>query len=80
MRVRLFDAGKYVVVPRAALAPAPYYISYWSALSYHDLTEQLPRGVFVAVCGNRKRALRFQGWGTASAIGRSGRSTALPSR
>jgi len=70
------ESGKYVVVPRAArggwhehpfiiaaaISPAPYYISYWSALSHHDLTEQLPRGVFVAALGGRKRALRFQGW------------------
>jgi predicted transcriptional regulator of viral defense system len=70
------ESGKYVVVPRAArggwhehpfiiaaaITPTPYYISYWSALSHHDLTEQLPRGVFVAVLGGRKRALRFQGW------------------
>ena len=70
------EAGKYVVVPRAArqgwqehpfiiaaaIAPVPYYISYWSALSHHNLTEQMPRGVFVAVAGGRKRALCFQGW------------------
>lgn len=70
------ESGKYVVVPRAArggwrehpfiiaaaISPAPYYISYWSALSHHNLTEQLPRGVFVALCGGRKRTLRFQGW------------------
>lgn len=70
------ESGKYVVVPRAArggwhehpfiiaaaISPTPYYISYWSALSHHDLTEQLPRGVFVASLGGRKRALRFQGW------------------
>ena len=70
------EAGKYVVVPRAArqgwqehpfiiaaaISPVPYYISYWSALSHHNLTEQLPRGVFVAVAGGRKPALCFQGW------------------
>src|SRR6185437_2347763 len=64
------ESGKYVVVPRAArggwhehpfiiaaaISPTPYYISYWSALSHHDLTEQLPRGVFVASLGSRKRA------------------------
>ncbi len=70
------EAGKYVVVPRAArsswhehpfivaaaIAPDPYYISYWSALSFHNLTEQMPRGVFVAITGRRKQALTFQGW------------------
>lgn len=70
------EAGKYVVVPRAArgswqehpfiiaaaIAPEPSYISYWSALSYHNLTEQLPRGVFVVTTGHRKRPLTFQGW------------------
>lgn len=67
------EAGKYVVVPRAArqswhedplvigttVAPDPHYISYWSALLFHDLTEQLPRVVSIAVCGARKRPLAF---------------------
>jgi len=26
----------------AAMAPDPYYISYWSALSFHNLTTQMP--------------------------------------
>jgi predicted transcriptional regulator of viral defense system len=70
------ESGKYVVVPRAArggwrehpfiiaaaISPTPYYISYWSALSHHNLTEQVPRGVFVALCGGRKRTIHFQGW------------------
>jgi predicted transcriptional regulator of viral defense system len=69
------ESGKYVVVPRAArggwqehpfiiaaaISPRPYYISYWSALSHHNLTEQAPRGVFIAVAG-RKPPLQFQGW------------------
>ena len=69
------EAGKYVVVPRAArdswhehpfiiaaaVAPNPYYISYWSALSFYNLTEQIPQAVFTAVTG-RKRPLTFQGW------------------
>ncbi len=50
------EQGTYVVVPRAArrtwhehpfiiaaaMAPDPYYISYWSALSFHNLTTQMP--------------------------------------
>lgn len=63
------EKGTYVVVPRAArrtwhehpflvaaaLAPDPYYISYWSALSYHNLTTQLPRLVAVAIPAGRRR-------------------------
>lgn len=70
------EAGKYLVVPRAArgtwsehpfvvasgIAPEPHYISFWSALSYHDLTEQLPRVVYVAVREKRKAAVAFQHW------------------
>lgn len=55
--------GKYLIVPLAAGVRAEYseheyiiasrlvepdYIAYWSALSYHGLTEQVPSIVFVA--------------------------------
>lgn len=74
--LRRVEAGKYVVIPRAAqgawhehpfiiaaaVAPEPYYISYWSALSFHNLTEQMPRGVFVAITGRRKQSISFQNW------------------
>jgi predicted transcriptional regulator of viral defense system len=70
------ERGKYLVAPRAAvgtwgehpfvvaagIAPGDYYISYWSALSHHRLTEQVPRIVYTALCGRRKREVRFQGW------------------
>lgn len=73
------EQGAYVVVPRAArrtwhehafiiaaaLAPDPYYISYWSALSYHNLTTQLPRLVAVAIPRERRRRrsqVDFQGY------------------
>lgn len=35
----------------ALVAGADYYVSWWSALSLHGLTEQLPRSVWVAVKG-----------------------------
>src|SRR5438094_3499710 len=61
--LRRIEAGKYLVVPRAArggwsehpfvvasgIAPAEHYVSFWSALSHHGLTEQLPRVVSVAL-------------------------------
>ncbi|MBI2939325.1 MAG: hypothetical protein HYY04_02720 [Chloroflexi bacterium] len=70
------EGGKYLVVPRAGrgvwhehpfvvasgIAPEEHYISYWSALSHHQLTEQVPRVVYVALCGKRKRPVEFQGW------------------
>lgn len=70
------EAGKYVVVPRAArggwrehpfvvasaIAPEEHYVSFWSALSHHDLTEQLPRVVAVATREREKAPIVFQGW------------------
>lgn len=70
------EHGKYLVVPRAArgtwgehpfvvaagIAPGDHYVSYWSALSHHRLTEQVPRIVSVALHGSRKREVHFQGW------------------
>src|SRR5436190_18867491 len=66
------EQGKYLVVPRAArgswgehpfvvaagIAPDDYYISFWSALSHHRLTEQVPRIVYAALRGSRKREVR----------------------
>jgi predicted transcriptional regulator of viral defense system len=63
------EQGTYVVVPRAArrtwhehpfiiaaaMAPDPYNISYWPALSYHNLTTQIPRLVAVAIPAGRRR-------------------------
>ncbi|HEV2125627.1 MAG TPA: hypothetical protein VGW38_22975 [Chloroflexota bacterium] len=70
------EHGKYLVVPRAArgswgehpfviaagIAPNDYYVSFWSALSHHRLTEQVPRIAYVALCGSRKKEVSFQGW------------------
>lgn len=73
------ERGVYVVVPRAArgtwhehpfiiaaaMAPEPYYVSYWSALSFHNLTEQMPKVVVVAINGGRSRGktfVTFQGY------------------
>lgn len=69
------ERGTYVVVPRAAqrtwrehpfviaaaLAPDPYYISYWAALSFHHLTEQMPQSVVVVTRDQRKAPTIFQG-------------------
>jgi predicted transcriptional regulator of viral defense system len=58
--VQPVEAGKYVVLglePERVLADPfyvatrivyPSYVSYWSALHFHNLTEQVPRTVFVA--------------------------------
>ncbi len=73
------EQGTYVVVPRAArrtwrehpfiiaaaMAPDPYYISYWSALSFHNLTRQMPRLVVVAILASHRRRrtrVEFQGY------------------
>jgi predicted transcriptional regulator of viral defense system len=73
------EAGKYVVVPRAARGgwhehpfvvasaivpgvPGEHYVSFWSALSHHELTEQLPRVVVVATREREKAIVVFQGW------------------
>jgi len=73
------ERGTYAVVPRAArgtwhehpfiiaaaMAPDPYYISYWSALSFHNLTTQMPRVVVVAIPADLQRwrsQVTFQGY------------------
>lgn len=66
------EKGKYLLVglePERVLgnplfiAPQlahPSYVSYWSALHYHGLTEQVPHTVLVATT-RKKRPLAFQG-------------------
>jgi predicted transcriptional regulator of viral defense system len=52
-------------VVASAIAPGgagEHYVSFWSALSHHDLTEQLPRVVVVATREREKATLSFQGW------------------
>lgn len=66
------ERGKYVLLglePAQSLSNPlsvasqlviPSYISFWSALHFHGLTEQAPRTVFIAVT-RQKRPLAFQG-------------------
>jgi predicted transcriptional regulator of viral defense system len=44
----------------ASYVVTPAYVSFWSALHYHGLTEQVPRTVFVATT-RRKQELVFRG-------------------
>lgn len=44
----------------AARLAHPAYVSYWSALHFHGLTEQVPRTVFVATT-RKRRSLDFEG-------------------
>jgi len=86
---RLFP-GTYLIVPLAAgeksmyttheyLIAAhvaePMYIGYYSALSHHGLTEQVPRTVYV-VTPTRPRAGRFTACPTASRRSPAGSSSA----
>lgn len=63
------ERGKYLIVPLEAGEKAlytehefliasqlvnPYYVGYWSALNFHDLTEQVPYTVFVATTKRKK--------------------------
>ncbi len=69
------ERGKYLIVPLEAGEKGiytehefliasqlidPYYIGYWTALNFHDLTEQVPYTVFVATT-KRKRDLELHG-------------------
>nr|HID12794.1 hypothetical protein [Anaerolineae bacterium] len=66
------EAGKYLLLgfqPERVLSnpmfiatrPAhPAYVSFWSALHFHGLTEQVPRTVFVATT-QKRRPLDFNG-------------------
>ncbi len=47
----------YEIVPEIFI---PSYIAFWSALHYHDMTEQVPRTVFL-VTTRRKRPIELQG-------------------
>jgi predicted transcriptional regulator of viral defense system len=61
--IEKIEAGKYLIIPLSAgVKPKytehefiigsklvePYYVSYWSALNYHHMTEQIPFSVFIA--------------------------------
>lgn len=70
--VMAVEKGKYLLVglePERVLGNPlfianqlafPSYISYWSALHFHGLTEQVPHTVFVATA-RKKRPVEFQG-------------------
>lgn len=70
--VRPVEAGKYLLLgfqPERVLSNPlfiatrlahPAYVSYWSALHFHGLTEQVPRTVFVATT-RKRRPLEFDG-------------------
>lgn len=70
--VRPVEAGKYLLLgfqPEQVLSNPlfiatrlahPAYVSYWSALHFHGLTEQVPRTVFVATT-RKRRPLEFDG-------------------
>lgn len=70
--IRPVEAGKYLLLgfqPERVLSNPmfiatrlahPAYVSYWSALHFHSLTEQVPRTVFVATT-RKRRPLDFDG-------------------
>lgn len=70
--VRPVESGKYLLLgfqPEQVLSNPmfiatrlahPAYVSFWSALHFHGLTEQVPRTVFVATT-RKRRPLNFDG-------------------
>ncbi len=48
------DVAPFVVVPYLT-APFPAYVSFWSALSYHEMIEQIPRQISVASLDRAQR-------------------------
>lgn len=67
--VKRIERGKYVlkeiwnesdiyeIVPEIF---KPSYVAFWSALHYHDMTDQVPRTVFL-ITTKRKRSFKLQG-------------------
>ena len=67
------ERGKYIVIPRSSrkgeytldeyvigsMLVEPHAIAYWSALSYHGLTEQIPGTVFIQTTSRRKNQVLF---------------------
>jgi len=65
------ERGKYIVIPRTSrkgeytldeyvigsMIIDPLAIAYWSALSYHGLTEQIPGTVFIQTTSRRKKQI-----------------------
>ena len=74
--VRPIEAGKYLLLgyqPERVLSNPyfiatrlvhPAYVSYWSALHFHGLTEQVPRTIFVATTRQHRRL----DWGSTAFI------------
>ncbi|MFW5904546.1 MAG: type IV toxin-antitoxin system AbiEi family antitoxin domain-containing protein [Candidatus Saliniplasma sp.] len=67
--VKRIERGKFIltevwneldIYEIAAEIFQPSYIAFWSALHYHDMTDQVPRVVFL-VTTKRKKPLKFQG-------------------
>jgi predicted transcriptional regulator of viral defense system len=66
--IERIEPGKYMVIPLGAekgkytlhefvlgtIIVDPCIISYWSALNYHDLTEQIPLTVFIQTTARKK--------------------------
>ena len=74
-RIERIERGKYLLVPAAAgpdllwseyaevVVPRliePYYVGFWTAMNYWDMTEQIPRAVLVATT-KRKRKFEYGG-------------------
>ena len=74
--IERIERGKYIVIPLSARKGEftlnefvigselvkPYSISYWSALNYHGLTEQIPGTVFIQTTSRKKtRELKIFG-------------------
>jgi predicted transcriptional regulator of viral defense system len=67
--IKRLERGKYLVVPLSARSGVytlnefvvgselvePYAVGYWSALSYHGLTEQFPGTVFIQTTSRKKK-------------------------
>jgi predicted transcriptional regulator of viral defense system len=54
------DVDPYAVPPYLT-APLPAYVSFWSALAWHDMIEQIPRRIFVASLDRTKRVTTWRG-------------------
>lgn len=74
--VRPIERGKYLVPLRAgaghhwaesalviaeALAPSEHYISFWAALAFYGLTDQVPNNVTVVIKTGRSRSVEYAG-------------------
>jgi predicted transcriptional regulator of viral defense system len=59
--ITMIERDKYTVYKDPFLLASrliwPSYISCWSALKYHNLTEQVPQGITVAATANRKAVI-----------------------